>query len=50
LTEEKHQQKQNFHDGNHHTIHHQQTILLNEAPCAGAFVLAHLEQHVVLLQ
>jgi hypothetical protein len=50
LTEEKHHQKQNFHDGNHHTIHCRQTILLDEAPCIGAFVLAHLKQDGVLLQ
>jgi hypothetical protein len=50
LTEEKHHQKQNFHDVGHHTIHHHQTILLDEAPCARAFVLAHLEQDDVLLQ
>jgi hypothetical protein len=42
LLEEKHHQKQNYNDGNHHTIHHRCTNCPDEALCVEAFSLGHL--------
>ena len=50
MIEEKHYQKQNFHDGNLYTIHPRCRNPLGAAICAGAFDFAHLEQDDVLLQ
>jgi hypothetical protein len=44
LREEKHHQKQNFHDGNLHTSHPHCGSLPDEALCVEAFGFDHLEQ------
>jgi hypothetical protein len=44
LREEKHHQKQSFHDGNLHTSHPHYGSLPNEALCVEAFGFDHLEQ------
>ena len=42
LTEEKHHQKQNFHDENYHIIRHHCRNCLNEALCVEVVGLGHL--------
>jgi hypothetical protein len=42
LPEEKHHQKQNFHDGNHHTIHHRCMNCLDKLSMLGPSVLVIL--------
>jgi hypothetical protein len=49
LTEEKHHQKQNFHDVNLHTNRPHCRSPPNEALCAEAFGSGHLEQDDELL-
>jgi hypothetical protein len=49
LTEEKHHQKQNFHDGNLHTSRLRCRSPPDEALCAEAFGSGHLEQDDELL-
>jgi hypothetical protein len=44
LREEKHHQKQSFHDGNLHTSHPHCGSLPDEALCVEAFDFDHLEQ------
>jgi hypothetical protein len=43
LIEEKHHQKQNFHDGNHLTTHHHHRNCPDEALCVEVFGPGHLE-------
>ena len=49
MTEEKHHQKQNFHDGNLHTSRPHCRSPHDEALCAEAFGSGHLEQDDELL-